>query len=216
MINEETVKRQCKTCGLFFSISEFKGNGVKCKECYRVAAKKLREIKKEAKKEYDRLYRKQNIEKIKENSKKYYIGNKNAILKRTNEYRKSNPEKIMDGKKKYYQKSKKDKNNDFWSNKLRHRVYLSLAAQKTRKINKTQELIGCSVEFLKQYLESKFKPGMSWDNYGYRGWHIDHIRPLSSFDLTNLDQQKIAFHYTNLQPLWAEENLAKSDGYGYN
>lgn len=71
--------------------------------------------------------------------------------------------------------------------------------------------LGCSVEELKVYLESKFQPGMSWDNYGYRGWHIDHIKPLASFDLTDRQQFLQACHYTNLQPLWAKDNFAKSD-----
>jgi hypothetical protein len=74
-------------------------------------------------------------------------------------------------------------------------------------------LIGCTREELMVYLESKFKPGMTWDNYGRFGWHIDHIKPLSLFDLTCEEEAKIAGHYTNLQPLWAEENLRKSNTY---
>jgi len=69
--------------------------------------------------------------------------------------------------------------------------------------------LGCSIEFLKQYLESQFQPNMTWKNYGYCGWHIDHIKPLASFDLTNRQQFLEACHYSNLQPLWAYDNLSK-------
>ena len=63
---------------------------------------------------------------------------------------------------------------------------------------------------LKQYLEPQFKPEMNWNNHG-EIWEIDHIKPCSSFDLTDTEQQKQCFHYTNLQPLWAEDNLRKGD-----
>lgn len=69
--------------------------------------------------------------------------------------------------------------------------------------------LGCSISELKSYLESKFTLGMTWDNHGLYGWHIDHIRPLASFDLQDLEEIKQAVHYTNLQPLWAEDNLRK-------
>jgi hypothetical protein len=65
------------------------------------------------------------------------------------------------------------------------------------------------MEKLFAHLEAQFRDGMSWDNYGRYGWHIDHIIPCSSFDLTDTDQQRKCFHYTNLQPLWAHENLSK-------
>jgi len=77
----------------------------------------------------------------------------------------------------------------------------------TGKSKATAELIGCSPVFLKNYIEGQFKEGMTWENYGE--WHIDHIRPCSSFDLEDSKQQKECFNYTNLQPLWAEENLKK-------
>ena len=94
-------------------------------------------------------------------------------------------------------------------NRLRARMHQALQAQNSYKNSKARELIGCSYQELKQHLQSLFVEGMSWDNFGE--WHIDHIRPCASFDLTDPEQQKECFHYTNLQPLWAADNLAKSD-----
>jgi hypothetical protein len=71
--------------------------------------------------------------------------------------------------------------------------------------------LGCSAKEAVCYLEVKFKPGMNWNNYGWDGWHIDHIIPVSAFDLTKEEERKQAFHYTNLQPLWAIENISKGD-----
>lgn len=82
-------------------------------------------------------------------------------------------------------------------------------ALKSGKKNKTHDLLGCSIDFLMGYLESKFEKEMNWKNYGQ--WHIDHIKPLSSFNLQDSEQQKIACHYSNLQPLWAKDNLKKGD-----
>jgi hypothetical protein len=79
------------------------------------------------------------------------------------------------------------------------------------KSAKTMELLGCSIEQLRGHLEAKFAPGMSWSNYGKFGWHIDHIRPCASFDFNDRDQQRECFHYTNLQPLWAADNIRKKD-----
>lgn len=71
--------------------------------------------------------------------------------------------------------------------------------------------LGCSVDYLVEYLESRFSLGMNWANYGTNGWHIDHIKPLCSFDLTNEVELNKACHYTNLQPLWWYDNLKKRD-----
>jgi hypothetical protein len=92
---------------------------------------------------------------------------------------------------------------------MRNRVKGTLKrAIKQQKII-SLELVGCPTDVLIAHLESKFKPGMNWGNHGLKGWHIDHIKPVSSFDLTDMEQAKECFHYTNLQPLWATENLKK-------
>ncbi len=79
--------------------------------------------------------------------------------------------------------------------------------RKTRKIESVTNLIGCARADLVRHIESLFKPGMSWSNRS--AWHIDHIRPVSSFDMMDLEEQKKCFHYSNLQPLWVHENCSK-------
>ena len=71
----------------------------------------------------------------------------------------------------------------------------------------TLDLLGCTRQEYRDHLESKFTDGMSWDNYGE--WHVDHILPVSSFDQSDPEQQKICWHFSNTQPLWAEDNMAK-------
>lgn len=103
-------------------------------------------------------------------------------------------------------------NKDFKLRKaLRQRVYFAVKSLKTAKSKKTMELLGCSIDELKIHLESKFQEGMNWENYGLKGWHIDHIIPCAFFDLTKEEEQRKCFHYTNLQPLWWIDNIKKSD-----
>lgn len=101
--------------------------------------------------------------------------------------------------------------------RLRSRLSSYCAEYGARKRHHTIELLGCTIAQLKARLESLWQPGMSWENYGIyrRGgpmtWHIDHIKPVVSFDLLDPEQQKACFHYTNLQPLWAVDNIVKGD-----
>ena len=105
-----------------------------------------------------------------------------------------------------YEKERR-KTDVIWKIKknLRHRVWSALKG--LSKSDKTLELLGCRVEKLKKHLENKFEDGMNWDNYGV--WHIDHIIGCANFDLSDPEQQKICFHYTNLQPMWGEKNIQK-------
>ena len=107
-----------------------------------------------------------------------------------------------------YVNSRRQTDHDFRLRmNLRHRIWTALNGQ--NKPARTADLVGCTVEDLRQHLERQFLPGMSWDNYGRDGWHIDHIRPCASFDLSDPEQQRQCFHYSNLQPLWAAENIRK-------
>lgn len=82
-----------------------------------------------------------------------------------------------------------------------------------RKNTKTEILLGCTIKFYIEYIESKFTNGMTWNNYGNKEnqWNIDHIIPISKFDLTDIDEQKKAFNYKNTQPLWAKDNFKKGN-----
>ena len=88
------------------------------------------------------------------------------------------------------------------------RIRNALRNFKANKYFSSQKLVGCTLLKLRQHLESQFTVGMSWKNQG--AWHIDHIIPCASFDLTKPSEQKKCFHYSNLQPLWACDNLSKS------
>lgn len=93
---------------------------------------------------------------------------------------------------------------------MRNRIWMALQ-RGVAKAGNTVELLGCTIPEFKRYIESLWLPGMSWENYGRHGWHLDHIKPCASFDLTDPAQQRACFHYSNVQPLWAKDNLSKGD-----
>jgi hypothetical protein len=125
------------------------------------------------------------------------------------EYRKKTRNHIREYKKNWEQQRAKTHPEFRIKLSLRNRIYCTV--KHGCKSDRTMNLLGCSIEYFIAYLQSKFEDGMTLENYGE--WHIDHIRPCSSFDLTCHIQQKQCFHYTNLQPLWQKDNLIKSDKY---
>ncbi len=148
---------------------------------------------------------------FKEYYKKYLLNwnqkNKNMMINWRKEFRLKNKEKIYNYHK---ERVKKDEN-------YRLRCYLSqwcsslIKKHKGIKKTKTEELLGCSFNEFKEYISKKFEPGMNWNNHTYHGWHLDHIIPCCSFDLSKKEEQQKCFHYTNFQPLWWYDNLKKSD-----
>jgi hypothetical protein len=101
--------------------------------------------------------------------------------------------------------------NQYLSGLLRRRVYDSLKNYENRNKKHTFEYVGCNLQELREHLEKQFTIGMSWENQGQ--WHIDHIRPCASFDLSKEEERHKCFHYKNLQPLWASDNLSKGSKY---
>lgn len=101
------------------------------------------------------------------------------------------------------------KNSEQWKAATRLRSQLRLLVKNISQSKRIIKLMGCDHQTLRQHLEKQFLPNMSWENYGRHGWHIDHIRPCKSFDLTIPEEQCKCFHYTNLQPLWAKDNHSK-------
>lgn len=106
-------------------------------------------------------------------------------------------------------KRKRRKEDPQFRLKERLRQRIGKAIRQDRRPGSAVRDLGCSIGDLKIYLESKFQPGMTWDNYGAFGWHIDHVKPLASFNLIDPVQFRQAVHYTNLQPLWRIDNIRK-------
>jgi hypothetical protein len=149
------------------------------------------------------LYNQKNKEKVSGIKQKYVDNNKEKVKKSKKEWFDKNPEYQNNWS---HIKSKTDIIFKLKKN-MRSRLGLFLNLKKITKNNKTFNIIGCSPEFLKEYLETQFVNNMSWGNRNE--WHIDHIIPLSSAK-TEEEIYKLC-HYTNLQPLWAEDNLRKSN-----
>ena len=133
-----------------------------------------------------------------------------ACLEIRKKYYEENKEKEKLRKKKYYEENPQAR----IARNLRRRVRGALKSQGAIKSKKTEELLGCSVKFFIEHLESLFDDKMTFENYGE--WHIDHIMPCVSFDLTKIKEQKRCFNYTNQQPLWGSDNLSKGSKLDWN
>jgi hypothetical protein len=210
--NCERYTKVCSKCGEEKELDEFykdraKSDGLRgnCKQC----VKKYFLLNKEKKSLYNRNYKSKNREAIAKYNKKYKIEKLNETKEYNKTYYKKNKQKINQYRVKYAKQRMEVDLCFKIRRKLSSRVSQAIKRQRGIKACSTIELLGCSIEKCRQHLENLFTESMSWNNYGK--WHIDHIIPCSSFDLTEPEQQKKCFHYTNLQPLWAEDNLKKSN-----
>jgi len=180
-------------------------------------------------------------ESLKRAQKKYYLKKRDQIFNQQKQYKKKNKQKSNDAQKKYRSKNvekiREIVRKSYQKNKIKKKIYTKIYFQKRRKIdpvfrlmgnmrtrfylflnsrkihkrNKTFDLVGFTPKELKEYIEKKFLPGMSWDNYQLNTWNIDHIKPLSlAKNIDDIIRLKL-MHYTNLQPLWALDNLKKSN-----
>jgi hypothetical protein len=152
-------------------------------------------------------YYEDNKEHHKQYTKEYYENNKEKILKYRKQYRKDNKEKILEYTKDWMKdKYHTDPLYKFKAN-LRSRTSKAFKSKSWIKGGGSEKLLGCDWETAMKHIESQFESWMNWDNHGE--WHIDHIIPLSS--ATTKEEVKKLCHYTNLQPLLAEENITKGD-----
>lgn len=155
--------------------------------------------------------RQNNLEQTRADRKAYYIANREKLLELNRNWRDSNQSK--ESKNHYMRSYHHEKKNDpsySLARNLRGRLYHAVKSES--RASSTLVYLGCSIPELKVHLEDQFANGMSWDNYGE--WHIDHIRPLASFDLTSEEELHKACHHSNLQPLWAIDNIMKGARYG--
>jgi hypothetical protein len=180
--------------------------------------KRYRETNKEKEILRHKKYRIENIDKIKERSVIFYQKNKLKISKYRKDYNLLNKDKVSLQFKIAGEKWR-NKNKNYVAKRRETDYMYKIRVNLTSRINrffkyskmtkncKTMDILGISIEGFKEHLKSKFTEKMNFDNYGMRGWHIDHIIPLSS---ASTEEEIIKLcHYTNLQPLWWDENIKK-------
>lgn len=183
--------KECKSCNIEKELTEFTksknykdGYTNQCREC----RKSLRRL---------------NAVKERQQCREYYYRNREEVLKQKSEYHSRPQTKV---RKNLYNKKRRKTDRLY---KIKDCIRRRINTYVKEKKKSTLECLGCTTEFFMDYIESQFKDGMTWDNHGRDGWHLDHIIPLASAN-TEEEIYKLN-HYTNFQPLWAEENMKKSD-----
>ena len=227
----------CRTCKQPKVIDCF-GKGIKekdglrseCKDCYNARMRNYNSLHKEVKAERDKRYRKNNKEKVRECEYKWRKGHDYERTPQRKAWKKKYDQTLarIEYKRKYMREyehcpKRKEYNRVLYKRRwdtdenfkiarlLRGRLKYALKSRNITKNSHAIELLGCSVDFLKKYIELQFSEGMNWRNNTKHGWHIDHIIPVDSFDLRDIEQQRKCFHWTNLQPLWSDDNWRKGN-----
>jgi hypothetical protein len=210
-MNQDLQNKKCSSCKEIKLINEFQKDNHKLD--------KLSSSCKVCKNQRGRIHYLKNQERINERHKKYnaehkseakqrHLDNKEHHNQQSRQWRLDHPVEIKKHRQEHHQKVKNDPILKLMGSQ---RCYLKhiLKMAGVSKSQRTSKYLGCTPVELIQHLQSQFKNGMTIENHGQFGWHIDHIQPLSCFDLHDSEQLKIAFWYTNLQPLWWYDNLQK-------
>lgn len=214
-------KKICNKCGIEKDVCEFGVQNNKkdklrssCKECRKIEGILYRQNNKEKRELTKKNWRNRNLD----YDKNYYLKNRERRYERQKDWNKKNKERLKKARKQW-KENNKEKMKNYHNDRIKHQrktdpikklifnVRCRVSSILKNKKDKTFEIVGCTPEFLREFLSKKFTEGMTWENQGQ--WHIDHIIPLSSAK-TEEEIYKLC-HYTNLQPLWAEDNLKKSN-----
>ena len=213
--------KTCSRCKTVKSVDQFypRKQRIKCpfaSYCIQCSRKDKNARYKKDKKHYQTIrknWRNKNKDKVKIQNRKQYLKNREYRILSAKEYAAKNKDKVRIYNNKYQRERKK---YDIWfkfKKILGRRMHHVLKDESRKSI--TDKYIGCTGEQFRKHIESQFTKGMSWESYGHFGWHIDHIKPLKAFDLTQEEERIKAFNYKNLQPLWWLENLKKGKKYDY-
>jgi hypothetical protein len=208
-MNQVEVTKKCSKCqevkpitNFYFSKTTHKYRGL-CISCCKLN---------------NNIYSDKHKEVINKRAKVYFLLHREQIrLKKVDfnfkhrEIRRIKQKQYVETHKEEYRTYQNTRRSSNINAKLTHNLSsrMRLALLNKQKSGHTLELLCCNIDQLKRHIEKQFKDGMSWDNYTHKGWHIDHIIPCSYFDLSDPTEQKLAYHYGNLQPMWSKDNLEK-------
>ena len=194
---------KCKDCQIEKDICEF---------YFRKETNKYRTNCKECVKNLCKRYRTENYNKVIDSKKEYYYNNQNKCCERSRNWYENNKE-IKNQKHTVYMRTRRQNDTEFkiYSN-IQSRIYSALKTHiiDNKKKESTLNIIGCSIEFYKNWLEFQFNQNMNWSNHG-EYWHIDHVKPCASFNLLEENQIKECFNWTNVRPIEKIANLIKND-----
>ena len=229
MADDFIITKVCTRCGVEKDIAEFyrmarsgDGHQSDCKKCNDIRRRANSLKNKEREKIRAAIYRQNNKEKIKAAGIEWRKNNPEKVNATYAKYRKTEKRRIVARNwarrnrktlmKRFVERYSSDPQFNL-AIKLRRRIYMAVRNQFTVKAKKTIDLLGITYLEFKEYIESKFTEGMSWEKVLSGEIHLDHIKPVSLFDLSNEEEQVKAFNYKNMQPLWAYDNLKKHNKY---
>lgn len=199
------TKKKCNKCDSEKELSEFpKGRGACCRVCKNAYKRSRLPFRKEYFKDYNKKYYKKNKDDIKIKTKLYLEKNREDVSRKNSEREKKNrPIRNEQNRNRY-------KNDEDYKFSRKLRAFIRRCFVNDVKSDISVKLLGCDFVFFKKYIASKFKDGMSWDNYAKDTWNLDHITAFCAFDFSDPLQQRVCCHYLNLRPYWANDNFKKN------